>query len=278
MPLDDNLMIPRSDSKAAGLAAPTLMYLLRGTKYLPRFRGLSLLLRCYRGLFPEGVFCRIDDFDGDLSFDVNVCETIGINLFHAPKVYERLERMLFCAALRPGCTVLDVGANIGIYSLLASKRGARVIAIEADPVNAQALRQNLERNRLTDRVGVYEMAATANSKVLTLRRNPFNSGGSSIYGQDGGGVAVQGQTIDSLRLPPIDLCKMDIEGAELPALQGMRETIRRSPNMKLLLECSRDRVDLVRFLRQHFKHVSIVGGGQLKDDQPPALSNLWASN
>lgn len=150
---------PEREALAARMPAPALLYLLRTTRYLPRLRGLSFLLRCYRSLFPAGAYGRIDDFDGDLSLDVNVCETIGINLWHAPKVYERLERKLFLSALRPGGTVLDVGANIGIYSLLASKRGARVIAIEADPTNAQALRQNLERNRLTDRVHLYEMAA-----------------------------------------------------------------------------------------------------------------------
>jgi hypothetical protein len=137
--------------------APPLLYLLRGTKYLPRFRGLSFLLRCYRGIFPAGALARIHDFDGDLSLEVNICETIGINLWHAPRHYERLERKLFFAALKPRCTILDVGANIGIYSLLASKRKAHVIAIEADPINVKALWHNLKRNRLTDRVDVWPL-------------------------------------------------------------------------------------------------------------------------
>jgi hypothetical protein len=55
-----------------------------------------------------------------------------------------------------------------------------------------------------------------------------------------------------------------IEGAELMALRGMRETIKRSPNMKLLIECSCNHADLVRFLRAHFKHISIVGTGGLE--------------
>jgi hypothetical protein len=50
----------------------------------------------------------------------------------------------------------------------------------------------------------------------------------------------------------------------LPALRGMSETIRRSPNMKLLLKCSRDHVDLVRFLRAYSKHIWVVGRGKLK--------------
>lgn len=258
-------------------AAPPFLYLLRSTRHFPRFKGLSFLLRCYRGLFPAGVFGHIHDFDGNLSLEVNVCETIGINLWHAPKVYERVERQLFCAALKPRCNVLDIGANIGIYTLLASKRGARVFAVEADPANANVLRQNLERNGLADRVDIHQMAATDCPASLRLHRNPFNSGGSSVCGK-GDGVRVQGRTIDSLGLPPIDICKMDIEGSELPALRGMRETIRRSPHMKLLMECSRDQSELLEFLREHFKHISIVGTGELKNGSLPAYCNLWASN
>lgn len=227
--------------------------------------------------FPAGFFGQIHDFDCNLSLEVNVCETIGINLWHAPKVYERVERQLFCAALKPGYTVLDVGANVGIYTLLASKRGTRVVAVEADPANANVLRQSLERNGLADRVEIHQIAATDCPKVLTLHRNPFNSGGSSVYG-DGESLRVLGRTIDSLGLPSIDVCKMDIEGSELAALRGMRETIKRSPQMKLLMECSRDQAELLEFLRERFKHINIVGTGELKHGHLPAYCNVWASN
>jgi FkbM family methyltransferase len=260
-----------------GRPVPRSLKLLRCTKYFPRVRGLNFLLRCYRARFPGGAFSVIDDFDGDLLFKVNICETLGINLWHAPRQYERLERELFCAALTPGCAVLDIGANQGVYSLIASKRGARVFAVEADPINAGSLRDNLDRNDLQGHVQLFELAALNRSEVLTLYRHPFNSGGSSLYGQ-GDAVRVDGRPIDSLQLPPIDVCKMDIEGAELPALEGMVDTIRRSPRMKLLLECSRDHAEIGRFLRARFRTITVVGKGALGVDDPPAYCNLWASN
>lgn len=62
------------------------------------------------------------------------------------------------------------------------------------------------------------------------------------------------------------------------ALGGMSETIKRSPHMKLLIECSCNHAELVRFLRAHFKHISVVGMGELGSGLPPELSNLWAYN
>lgn len=128
----------------------------------------------YQRIVPEGVTFRIDNFDDDLKLHVNVRETIGLSLWHYPSLYEKQERKLFCAAVHSGDTVLDVGANCGIYSLLAAKRGARVFAVEADTVNASLLRHNLALNSFTDRVTVFEMAATESEKTVSLFRNPKN--------------------------------------------------------------------------------------------------------
>ena len=111
----------------------TMLRLTRVTQYLPRFVGLTLLRRVYRRLLAPDALYRIANFDGDLRLDVNMGETIGVNLWHAPRLYERREREVFCSAVASGCTVLDVGANIGIYTLMAAKRGGRVYSIEADP-------------------------------------------------------------------------------------------------------------------------------------------------
>ena len=89
-----------------------------------------------------------------------------------------------------------------------------------------------------------------------------------------------GRTIDSLNLPPIDVCKMDIEGAEMMALRGMANSLARSPNLKLLIECSPEFADpreLLSFLHSEFRSVSVVGGKRLSpSDPPPGKCNLWA--
>lgn len=264
----------------------------RGTQYLPGFRGLSTLLSIYRRFIPCDSQFRVNDFDGDLKLDINICDTIGINIWHAPRLFEKKEREIFCSAVGAGTIVLDIGANIGIYTLLAAKRGAKVFAIEADPENARALRRHVEINGFVDRVSVFEMAATDRSQPVTLYRSPRNSGGSTLFGSKQGlaEVRVKSCTIDSLNLPPIDVCKMDIEGAEALALRGMGDILTRSPKLKLLIEWNagtqsryleRDAIaqPLLSFLRTHFSSISIVGGSELSlADSPPALCNLWARN
>src|SRR5215467_16149261 len=145
-----------------------LFRLTRVTKYLPRFTGINLMQRFYGRVLPRSSIHRISDFDGDLKLDVNLGETIGVNLWQIPQLYEPAERKLFCSAITPGCTVLDVGANIGIYTLLAAKRGATVIAVEADPANARQLHHHLELNGLTASVTVIEIAASDHTGSASL--------------------------------------------------------------------------------------------------------------
>ncbi len=254
----------------------------RITRHLPWLRGLELIKHVYRALLPVPPEwkLRVDDFDDDLLMDVDLRETIGIHIWHRPELLDKAERRLFCSAIFPGAVVLDVGANVGIYTLLAAKRGARVFAIEADPRNVMMLRHHLKLNGFEDRVTIFEMAATERQQMLTLYRDHANCGHSNLFsGVEA--VSVAGNTIDSLDLPPVDVCKMDIEGAEAQALRGMVQTIERSPRMHLLVEYAAQfggTGELMGFLRSHFDTVCIPGKGELKAKQDiPHFCNLWAS-
>ena len=249
------------------------------TRHLPAVRGLSIARELYRRFIPATTRFHISDFDGDLQLDVDIRDHFGVVLWHTPELFEKEERALFSSAIHPGSVVLDVGANIGAFTLLAAKRGAQVFAVEADPTNAELLGKHVVMNRFGDRVKILEMAATDKRCSLTIYRNPKNIGNSNIFsGQCP--VSVEGATLDSLNLPPIDVCKMDIEGAEFPALLGMTETLRRSPGMKLLIEYFAERQvsgELLAFLRDHFRRIEVVGGGILSGVLP-RTSNLWCSN
>lgn len=258
----------------------------RITRHLPYVRGLGLLRSFYERVLPDGEMqLRVEDFDGDLTLEVDVRETIGINVWHRPAFFEKNERALFCAAITPGCTVLDVGANVGIYTLLAAKRGARVFAIEADPHNAERLRHHLHLNGLDENVTVLPVAVGDRAGSVRLFRDPCNSGHSNIFeGVDP--VEVPLCTIDSLNLPPIDVCKMDIEGNEVPALEGMEETIRRSPHMRMLVEYNEvlgKTGGLLEFMCAWFAPVHAIRyppfqplGPLSASQRIPAFCNLWA--
>ena len=78
---------------------------------------------------------------------------------------------LFCVACTTAATVFDVGANIGIYSVLAARATGphgRVVAFEPVPANIDLLRRNLESNSVTQGVHVVEAAVGSEAGELTL--------------------------------------------------------------------------------------------------------------
>jgi FkbM family methyltransferase len=257
-----------------------LAFLLRAgrvTRHLPRVRGFYKLRGLYERFLPQGFRVRTK-FDGDLVFDLELTDNVGLFLWHFPKYYEREEIEAFCSFVTPGCTVLDVGANIGLYSLLAAKRGARVFAVEADPSNAAMLRRHVKLNRLEARVTILEMAATETEKTISLYRHPLNRGESNILGRGHPSGTVPGRALDSLDLPPLDICKMDIEGSELMALLGMERTVERSPRLKLFVEYAEalgNSQALLDYLRKNFSAIKVLEKTNTESEIPP-FCNLLA--
>jgi FkbM family methyltransferase len=257
-----------------------LAFMLRAgriTRLLPRVRGFYKLRNFYQRHLPQGFLARTK-FDGDLILDLDLRDNFGLSLWHYPAFYETEEIAAFCSFVKPGCTVLDVGANVGLYTLLAAKRGARVFAIEADPHNAARLRYHVKLNRLESRVTVLEMAATETERTISLFRNPQNWGESNIVNRGDFYGTVAGSPIDSLNLPSVDICKMDIEGAELLALKGMERTLERSPRIKLFVEYAEafeNSAALLHFLRTHFSTLTVLEGNQNQGKIPP-FCNLLA--
>ena len=265
------------------LSRAALALLLRAgriTRYTGRWKGHNTLLRLYRKYLPADLKLRVNNFDGDLKFDVNMRGNVDICLWHFPQLYEKEERELFCSLLKPGCTVLDVGAHIGFYTLLAAKRGARVFSVEADPSNAALLRHHVKINGFNDRVSVFEMAATECARSVPLYRHTYNQGESNIIERGQPAGVVKGQMLDSLDLPPIDICKMDIEGAELMALRGMERTLERSPHIRLLVEYAAHLgagKELLSYLRTRFTSVNVIEQHEAAaPGEIPAFCNLLA--
>jgi SAM-dependent methyltransferase len=176
---------------------------LGGSPDTCRVRGFYKLRNFYQRFLPEGFLVRTA-FDEDLILDLDPRDDLGLYLWHYPSFYEKDEIEAFCASITAGCVVLDVGANVGLYTVLAAKRGARVFAIEADPLNAARLRHNVKLNRLEDRVTILEMAATDAEKILPLYRSLPNMGESNIVQKNIPLAALRSRTIDSLNLlsPP----------------------------------------------------------------------------
>lgn len=141
--------------------------------------------------------------------------------------YEPETQRTMARLIRPGATVYDIGANCGYYTLLAAKRvGARghVVAVEPDPENVSALRAHVARNRL-NRVTVLAAAAADTDGVATFARGATSATGRLAEK----GITVPVVRLDTMceegRIPPPDVCKIDVEGAAGRVLAGMSAII-----------------------------------------------------
>jgi len=139
--------------------------------------------------------------------------------------FEYNKQKLFASLITPDSVVYDIGANVGLYSLLAARRGAQLtVACEPDPANILVLKRHLELNCIST-VLVEQAAACEVEGVEGFQPNRDMGalGGSSLM--------VRAVTLDSLllRYPPPTLVKIDVEGAEWRVLQGATETLKYHP-------------------------------------------------
>jgi FkbM family methyltransferase len=137
---------------------------------------------------------------------------------------------------------LDIGAHIGKYTVTVARRldgAGRVIAVEPDPDNFRSLRKNVEANGLRN-VTLFNVACAAVDGEAILYRDPCEPIKHSLRKGPGAGIAVQSRSIDSLMaslgIDEVDLMKLDVEGSEAAVLEGSRETLRRSPQVRVILE------------------------------------------
>lgn len=172
----------------------------------------------------------------------------------------------------PGTVLLDLGAHLGVVALVAARLGATVVAVEAAPGNAACLRASRDANRL-DNLTVVEAAVSDRPGVVRFRED-------GAYGQvtiDAGPNVVEvraAPVTDLLReqgLDRVDVIKMDVEGHELPVIDGMRELLARPDAPPVVFESNRHTLHtagatpadlLTRFEALGYR-VHLIGPGEL---------------
>lgn len=158
-------------------------------------------------------------------------------------LYEPEITRLVETTVKPGMTFVDAGANVGYYTLIAARLvgvTGRIYAFEPDPLNYSYLLQNLETNgcRCVTTVPTALSGTTGRTRFIRDTR-----GAEGFVTSDRGvqnALDVPTVTLDDFfggeGWPAIHIMKMDIEGSEKSALEGMRELSRRNPQMRLILE------------------------------------------
>ncbi len=178
------------------------------------------------------------------------------------KEYSRLEEWV-----SEGDWVIDVGANIGHYTLrlssIVGERG-RVIAFEPIAATFELLASNVARARAGN-VTLLNAASSDKTEIVGMDIPSFESGLDNFYMasiSDAGEYSCLTLAVDSLNLPgKVGFVKIDAEGHEMPVLAGMRELLLRDKPV-LVVELSNDRIQ--EYLeRIGYETVSFPGSSNL---------------
>lgn len=175
-------------------------------------------------------------------------QAYGLNLIH-----EEATTALFKKVVKPGNVVLDLGANMGYFTLLAARlvgESGKVFAFEPEPKNFNYLKRNIDLNGYSN-VEAIQKAVSSKKGKTKLFICSYDSGHHTIEQCDGIEVYSQGKPfeknwieIDTVALDEfledktekVDTIKMDVEGAEALAVLGMRNILRNNKKIKLFIE------------------------------------------
>ena len=239
--------ISRQRSRWVGVALLSLLAVLllvsdRGAQW-----GLQLrhYMTSHSGFFGQGVHLRIEGMPSMPLF-VDPSDRVVSRSMERDGFWERTETEWFLRSLRPGDVVVDVGANIGYYTLLAAQKvgeSGKVFAFEPDPSNFSLLQDNVKLNGFSN-VVLERKAVSDAPGVLRLYTSESNTGDHRIFnpeGEERSFEEVPAVTLDGYfegREESVDFVKIDTQGAEGKILAGMPRLVGRSPDLVIAVEFS----------------------------------------
>lgn len=197
-------------------------FLLRLRAELLRFRTLSVAQRLRLGRRSHRVLRR-RLFGYPFQIDVSASDTHALLWLEGERLIA--ERFLVRSLLRPGMTVVDVGANIGYYLLLFESvigPSGHVLLIEPSPENLPQLRRTMVINGFAN-ASLEAIAIGAQEGVVGLRSG-INSGVAAV---DEAPYQVPIRPLDAVAPDRVDVIKIDVEGFELDVLRGAAAVLER---------------------------------------------------
>lgn len=215
------------------ILAQIFRFLFQFSFFRKRYFGIH-----QRIIFPKKLFRGVKRkylFDDSLNFELHIEDWIQQNLYFLGE-YENTELTFVKNHLKKGDYVIDIGANIGLYALFCSKyvgQEGKVYAFEALPKNFNLFQKNVALNSVKN-VQLENLAIFNTQGTLEIFTNTeeANQGMASSYMKDfSEKISIPALTLDAYveehKIEKIDFIKMDIEGGEFPALQGMRNTLQK---------------------------------------------------
>lgn len=173
------------------------------------------------------------------------------SIHHQKSLYKLLKgskepftRQLFNQVMKPGMVVLDIGANVGYYTLSAARRvgpQGKVYAFECDPRSYRFLLHNVKLNKCSKNVVPVSKAVAHQAGVVPFFLSGRSASLSSLWRKKEGWpfLDVECTTVDEiLGNQQVHVIKMDIEGSEIHALHGMQKTLCNTDEVIMFVECN----------------------------------------
>lgn len=277
------------------------LYKMKGTGF-PRIA--EFIRKIYAKRHPNTEMIIDDLGGGGAKFACCLGEHMG-SLIYWRGAYSGPQLRVLATLLQPGGVFIDLGANQGEFTVVAAHlvgKDGRVFAFEPSPMMQERLFKNIELNGF-QQVSIEPVAVadkpgrmTLYSPIEAFQDGTMNDGLPTLYAQAGAGSSsVTEVTVTTLddwqveqKLSRLDVIKMDIEGAELPALLGGLGVIQRfRPNLIIELNAATSRaagynmLDLVAWLQaQNYDIFKIEEDGGLPPlnlDRLASFQNILAS-
>lgn len=182
---------------------------------------------------------------GDLEFEILADDAI-IGPAIARGSWADEETALMLAHVEPGCTVVDLGANVGWFATQAVLAGAHVEAFEPVPAIADIARRNVERamERSKGTAVIHTVAGGKERGTAQIALAAKNHGDNRVVGGDEAPDDMGGAELLEIQIAPVDefvkgparFLKVDTQGSEWLALQGAKQLLADSPDLALLIE------------------------------------------
>jgi FkbM family methyltransferase len=167
---------------------------------------------------------------------------LGFNLWQTG-IWEKMETRIIQEYIKEGTVFVDIGANIGYYSLLAARRvgqAGKVYAFEPAPENYAMLVKNMEFNRYRNIIAVQKAVSNRNgvARFFIDAEYPMQHRFQNSKDEEDT-IEVSVITLDNFfkdKGYKVDLIKMDIEGAEMFVLEGMQKVLNENKNLVIFSE------------------------------------------
>jgi len=197
-------------------------------KATPLRPGHGILGKIAWWIYPQTIVVKQED---GFLVKVKLCDAGEISFLRPQDWEPHNDRHVFVSHLREGMTVMDVGANLGLYSLLISRAvgpSGKVYAFEPVPEIFARLKEHIALNNATN---VIPVPIALSDEKGTVKMSVAGCGSSFFRHLSGEFVEVQVERLDDFvereGIEKVDAIKIDVEGAELRVIRGADKTIRR---------------------------------------------------